>query len=786
MAISFWKLGAGLEIYFSHICFSINKRLQLLKENNEKKRSKILYLVPNINIISNDAETYNWTSINNDPGFKVQSIHGFKKGWYKLSFEISAACSMGLAKLYIDYGKGYTEKNSISIAFRNEDPIELVIRLKHNARALRFDPFDKAVNFTIDTFAIESQSPYCVKTLMLEYLCIKENRFSLSDPWALWSRIRSEALPEFKSPLFYLYREYRAEIKRNLADYNYELWLSFKCPATIKTIDAAVFEQKKFLKRPRFSIIMPVYNPVLKYLVKAIDSVVGQSYDNWELCIADDCSTDIDVRAMLSHYASKEPRIKVLFRESNGHISEASNSALSLAAGDYVAFLDQDDELAVHALHFIASYINNQPNLKFIYTDEDKIDSAGARSSPHFKSDWNPDLFFSQNYISHLSCFDYNIVDQIGGFRIGLEGSQDYDLILRCLQHIDPEQIAHIPVVLYHWRIHEGSTAQSEKCKPYSSTAGLRALRDYFRAIDQFDVVVNSGISSNTYRVTFPLSHPRPLVSILIPTRDKFQLLNRCIESVLSKTAYKNFEIIIIDNGSREPEVKNYLRQLQQIHTNIHVLDYPFHFNYSAINNYAANASRGEILALLNNDVEVINSSWLTEMVRHASRDDIGCVGAKLYYEDNTIQHAGVIVGLGGVAGHSHKHCCGDAPGYFRRLQLTQNLSAVTGACMLIKRELYFEVGGMEENLAVAFNDVDFCLKVREAGYRNLWTPYAELYHFESKSRGAEDDPVKLARFSAEVEFMKNKWGRILSEDPYYNVNLSRAREDFSIASRDE
>jgi Predicted glycosyltransferases len=534
--------------------------------------------------------------------------------------------------------------------------------------------------------------------------------------------------------------------------------------------------------KPLISIIMPTYNAPLELLKEAIESVIAQTYPHWELCIADDASTDSSVRKILESYQHKEKRIKVTYREQNGHISNASNSAIALATGDWIALFDQDDLLSTSALYHIAKEINDNPQAAIIYTDEDKIDEHGTRFAPHFKSDWNPDLLFSQNYVSHLGVYASWLIKKIGGFRTGVEGSQDHDLILRCLPHISAAQFIHIPKVLYHWRAIAGSTALAADGKSYTTDAGVKALSDYFSTVDP-QVRISAGQLPNTYKVCYPIPDPNPLVSLLIPTRDHRALTETCVRSILEKTTYQNYEILILDNGSEEKETLEFFQKIQQEDARVKVYRYDYPFNYSAINNFGAGMAKGSIIGLVNNDIEVISANWLSEMVSHALRKEIGCVGAKLYYSDGRLQHCGVILGIGGVAGHSHKYFNGSAHGYFSRLRLTQSLSAVTAACLLVRKEVFEQVGGLDEqNLKIAFNDVDFCLKVREAGYRNIWTPYAELFHHESISRGAEDTPEKAARFEKEVLFMKNKWGTMLSEDKYYNRNLTNIHEDFSLA----
>lgn len=531
--------------------------------------------------------------------------------------------------------------------------------------------------------------------------------------------------------------------------------------------------------RPLISIIMPVYNPKPKWLLAAIESVRRQLYQNWELCIADDASTDKGVRPILEKYSRRDSRIKVIFRDRNGHISAASNSALDIATGDWIALMDHDDLIAEHALFWVADTIHKRPDACLVYSDEDKIDGSGRRYDPYFKSDWNEDLFYSHNMISHLGVYRADLLKQIGGFKEGLEGAQDYDLSLRCIERIKPGNICHIPRVLYHWRMHSESTARSVYSKPYAISAGQKALNDHFqrKKINARSEYVQCG-----YRVRYLLPEKLPLVSLIILTRNKRSLIKKCIEDILKKTVYSEYEIIIVDNSSDDPSTIQYLQELQ-LNPKIHVIRNDRPFNFSALNNAAVKSARGEIVGFLNNDLEVISPGWLSEMVSHAMRAGIGAVGARLWYPDDTLQHGGVILGIGGVAGHAHKYMTRYQHGYFCRGSLIQNFSAVTAACLVIQKKIYQEVGGFnEDDLAIAFNDIDFCLRLVKAGYRNVWTPYAELYHHESASRGLENTAEKQKRFASEVAYMKKQWGDILMNDPAYSPNLGLDYEDFSLA----
>jgi GT2 family glycosyltransferase len=530
---------------------------------------------------------------------------------------------------------------------------------------------------------------------------------------------------------------------------------------------------------PLISVLMPTYNPKKEWIIAAIESVRNQHYQNWELCVADDASSEESCKVILCEYGRKDSRIKVVFRETNGHISEASNSALALATGDWVSLMDHDDLLAPDALAQVAACIHAHSTVRMIYSDEDKIDERGVRHDPHFKPDWNQDLFYSYNMVSHLGVYHKPMLEEIGGFRKGYEGAQDYDLTLRFIEKIQVDQIKHIPKVLYHWRVHPESTAGGVDVKPYAVDAGQHALQDHFDRIG-IDAQVDLD-SSGYYRVLHPLPEHPPLVSIIIPTHNAYKLIKKCITSLRKKTSYRNFEIIIIDNRSDELRACKYLNSLSK-NKDIDVIRDDRPFNYSALNNKAVSSAKGDILCFLNNDIEVVTEDWLTEMVSHAVRPEIGAVGAKLLYPDGTIQHAGIITGMGGVAGHAFKSFPGTSRGYMSRLMVSQNYSAVTGACLVIEKEKFIRVGGFDEiNLPVSFNDVDLCLKLLEAGYRNFWTPHATLCHHESATRGDDLSPDKIERFTKENTFMKEKWGEILEQDPAYNPNFTLEYEDFTL-----
>ncbi|WP_316396917.1 glycosyltransferase family 2 protein [Bradyrhizobium sp. 33ap4] len=524
---------------------------------------------------------------------------------------------------------------------------------------------------------------------------------------------------------------------------------------------------------PLISVVMPAYEPPSWAFREAIDSVRAQLYPNWELCVADDASPSPHVTEILRSVAAEDQRIKWLRRDVNGNISAASNSALALASGEYVALMDHDDVLPPHALYEIVVALNANSDLDIIYSDEDQIDKIGRRHSPYFKTDWNADLMLGHNLVSHLGVYRRSLVQSVGGFREGLEGSQDYDLALRCADATLPHRIHHVPAVLYHWRRDYGTASYSEENLDVCSDSALRAIREHLeRRGDQGDVLPHPERLGAT-RVLRRVPSPAPLVSLIVPTKDQPGLLENCVDGILNRTDYSNTEVLIINHESELPETIALLTRLKS-YSRVRVIDYVGEFNYSAINNMAAAQCRGSILGLINNDIEVISPEWLSEMVSLAVLPEVGAVGAKLLYPDNRVQHGGLILGFGGVANPLGRLLPRSAGGYFGRNQLTSSVSAVTGACLVIRKSVYDEVDGLDAaNLPVAFNDVDFCLRVIERSYRNIWTPHAQLYHHESVSRGFDNTPEKADRLRKEIDYMVRRWGPQLASDPFYNQNLS-------------
>lgn len=525
--------------------------------------------------------------------------------------------------------------------------------------------------------------------------------------------------------------------------------------------------------KPLISIVMPVYNTDENQLLAAIASVRQQIYQEWELCIADDCSTSPHVRAILETVAAQDQRIKLVFRATNGHICAASNSALEIAEGPFVAFMDHDDLLPIHALFYIAKEILLYPDVDLIYSDEDKIREDGRLDGPHFKPDWNEELFLAQNYLNHLSVYRRSLLQQVGGLREGFEGSQDHDLALRVVAKTDAERIRHIPKILYHWRAFRGSGSFSDRALAQAIDARQRAVRDYLASIYPENKVAVVGGPYGCNRLYRELPAPPPHVTLIIPTRDRLSFLKSCLETIFNKTAYPSFDVLVVDNESVEAETLNYLKEVSKRHP-VSVIPAPGEFNYSALNNLAVSQAKGDVIALLNNDVEVISSEWLREMVCYAVMPHIGAVGARLLYDNGLVQHAGIILGTGGIANHAfHGYPAADS-GYQARLQLPQYVSAVTGACLVVEKKKYLSVGGLDEkDLKVAYNDVDLCLKLSASGLHNVYTPYANLIHHESVSRGRDISGENAARLEREGNIMRDRWGDKVIVDKYYSKNFS-------------
>ena len=570
----------------------------------------------------------------------------------------------------------------------------------------------------------------------------------------------------------------RKLLGKNQKAVDYREWLPKHLPDAVE-LEEQRKKEKEFFYRPKISIVVPLYRTPEKFLEEMIQSVQKQTYTNWELCLSDGSGADSPLREKLEMYSGRDSRIRVVSHQKPLQISDNTNAALEISDGEYIAFMDHDDVLTEHALFECIRKLNEFPEADFLYSDEDKMSMDGHKFfQPHFKPDFNPDLLRTVNYICHLFVVKRELQEKVGGLRKEYDGAQDYDFILRCTENA--RCICHIPKILYHWRSHENSTAENPESKRYAFEAGKRAIDEHYRRLG-IPADVEQGEFPGLYRTHYHWKE-KPMVSIIIPNKDHIDDLRRCMESIDTKSTYRNYEYVIVENNSTEKETFRYYEQLQKEKNNVQVLYYKGGFNFSDIMNFGASKARGEYYLLLNNDTSIINADCLEELLGYCMRQDVGAVGARLYYEDNTIQHAGVVIGFGGIAGHCFVQQKRGCTGYFHRIISAQDYSAVTAACMMVSRETYHAVGGFSTELAVAFNDIDFCMKLRRIGKLIVYNPYAELYHYESKSRGLDDTPEKTARFNREIAIFEKHWPEILKNgDPYYNPNLTLDSQDFSL-----
>ena len=581
-----------------------------------------------------------------------------------------------------------------------------------------------------------------------------------------------ETLRKEQKPKGFFYRLFHKEPEKTD---DYEQWILKHRPDK-KTLR----KQKKtvFQKKPLISIVIPLYQTPEPYLRELIDSVKAQSYENWQLCLADG-SPDDRLKGFLDRNYGKENRIVYRKLEQNGGISVNTNEAVMLATGEYLMLCDHDDTLEPDALYEITKAINEKDAPDVLYTDEDKVSMDGKHYfDPNFKPDYNLFRLRENNYICHIFVVKKALTDRVGLLRTEFDGAQDYDFIFRCCEEAD--KVVHIPKVLYHWRCHMDSTAADPESKAYAYQAGRRAIKEHYQRMG-IDASVEMTERPGWYR-SYVKIQDNPKISIIIPNKDHIDDLELCLFSLTKRSTYKNYEILIVENNSEKPETFEYYKKLPDRYPKVKVLTWEKEFNYSAINNFAAKQAEGVYLLFLNNDVEILTPQWMEEMLQICQQKDVAITGAKLYYPDDTIQHAGVVLGLGGIAGHIMCKASREDPGYFGRTVTVQEISAVTAACMMIRTEDFWNAGGFDETFQVAFNDIDLCMKVRAAGKKIVFTPYAELYHYESKSRGLEDTPEKQFRFDKEVKAFEAKWSEQLAKgDPYYSPNLSVTEGDCSL-----
>lgn len=691
-----------------------------------------------------------WESTGNDPQFNLILPEQLRRGGW-VRFHISSpSCEDFLEPvLYVDEGTGFSEQSAIRLPATDGDPVSRIVLLPPHIKGLRLDPMARPGHFRIGSVGVE----------FLTYWEVL--RHSLGEEHgklpAVLGRTRSGSRPA---------------VSRNdgISRDEYARWISRYDSLSTADCRRMRHHVTTMKTRPLFSIVMPVFESHMPWLREAVESIQAQIYPDWELCVVDDASSSPSIVAYLDDLAAQDSRIRVFKREKNGGIVAASNDALAMTSGDWIVSVDHDDRLADHALYHLAVAIQNRPDAAIFYSDHDQLTPAGERANPYFKPDWNYELALGQNLANHMTAFRREDVLRVGGFRPAFEGSQDWDLLLRLIEEIPGEAVQHIPHVLYHWRSDGSSFSQSQAARAWN--AGRRAVQAHLDRTGQDAVAMPGANGAGHLAVRWQLPENPPLVSIIIPTRDRVDLLRQCMDGLNRRTDYPNFEIILVDNGSEQTQTLDYYETLRN-QGRARILKAPGEFNFSHLCNRGVEAAHGEIYALLNNDVNPINSDWLAEMVSHALRPGVGAVGAKLYYPDGSIQHGGIILGVGGIAGHAHAFLPRNADGYQGRARLTQRLSAVTAACLVGRKEVFTAVGGLDEvNLKVAFNDVDFCLRIGEAEYSVIWTPFAELYHHESASRGTDTSPEKAQRFRKEHEYMNERWCRRLSNDAAYNPNL--------------
>ena len=681
-----------------------------------------------------------------------------RPGWVILSCRLVMHEGTANPTLYFNFGAGINELDRISLPPPADAMCHALLRIPLHVHSLVMEPMEEPGTFELSEVTIQEVSSFEAA----RFLCLNHHVPVGRATEEVLSRSRLEPHRDLKS----------AE--------SYSAWVKQHDTLTAEDISAIRRHIETLAHKPRISVVTPVYDTLIPHLQEMLHSLAGQLYEDWELCVVDDGSPNPQVRGELEQAAARDARIKPVFRPINGGITAATNDGLSQASGDWIVFLDHDDTLSPSALYMIAVYADAHADAVLMYSDSDAIDNSGRRYNPFFKPDWNYDLLLGMNYLNHLCAYRRTFLDEVGGLPTGFDGSQDYALNLLAAERLQAGQIIHIPFVLYHWRYASYSVSYNrvQRC----TDAARRAISEHLQRRKENAHVIANPYRANYHRVERTMTS-EPAVSIIIPTRDRVSLLSKCVKGVLDQTHYTNLQINIIDNDSREPETLRYFDEISR-NERVRVLPCPGPFNFSRIMNFAVAHTDTEVLLLLNNDIAVFNPDWLSEMVSHITRPGIGAVGAKLIYSNGTIQHAGVVLGIQGVAGHVQKHRGRREAGQNARLILTQEISAVTAACMATRRSVYDEVRGFDdEHLTIAFNDIDYCLKVREKGYRIIWTPFAELYHLESASRGYEDTPEKRARFGEEIQYMQRRWGNQLLYDPYYNPNLTLRSEDCQLAA---
>ncbi|TLM80012.1 glycosyltransferase family 2 protein [Microbulbifer harenosus] len=713
------------------------------------------------------------------------------KGWYMLEFQLAEARGARHVLLHVDCGEGFDPALTVTLPLRRGKIAKRICHFPARVRAARLEIFSvgeqdelglrPATGYTVAHCCLAWLAPHFARDRLCQRLANMHRSFRGQSSRVVNKALKQEAAEKGRSWCSVALMHYGETFHNRCPDAGYTEWLAQveteQMPGSkeVAGFVAALDTPVEFVLRLRLSA------QTVEYALQAKRSVLAQSYPHWRLAVEVCPELQRARHPVIERFnaaAQDDTRLQIVNSPARLPEPEMPHNTLL-----YCSELPACGRLHPHALFFVARVVNQNPKAQLLYTDADSLNRAGGREAPLFKPGWNPDLLLAYNYVGQCCFFQRDLLQQLGfDFPAG-QNLSVYGNLLRCRDVLPAATVTHIPRVLYHQKLLPGAALELLCEEEWQS------LQTYLQSAegDKHPVALEALPTRSVHgaavaRCRWPLPQPAPLVSLLIPTRDGVHILRRCVDSILEKTEYPNFEVLILDNQSRCAETLAYLAWVQSdTRVRVHRWNHPF--NYSGINNYGATHARGSILGLINNDIEVITPGWLCEMVAHASRAEIGCVGAKLYYGNDTLQHGGVILGIGGTAGHSHKYALRDAAGYMGRLSAVQNLSAVTGACLVLRKSVFDEVGGLnEEYLAVAYNDVDLCLKVREAGYRNLWTPHAELYHHESVSRGADDTAAKRRRAQREADYMRRRWGSQLDSDPAYNPNLTLIFEDFSLA----
>jgi len=712
-----------------------------------------------------------WEGIDGFGQFRVLGLEQFAGAWIRFRATLSSEDLNSIwPKLHFDCGNGFSSFGGkvLPRCSRAAPEVDYVFFLPRGLRAARLDVVSGSAHFFVSNVQATRLSKFSASIRMLAVVRAADGNVA-----GARHALRRLLTLVHRPSIFPLHDRYR-EIRLG-GGYWYSDWIR-EFEAAPESFEAISRSCSAWTFKPALSVLMPVYNAPQARLCECIDSVIAQRYPNWELCIADDASTAAHIRTQLEAYARGDSRIKVVFRATTGGIAAATNSALALATGGYIALVDNDDALHPLALHYVADAIIRNLDAGLLYTDEDKLDAKGQRCEPHFKCAFNYELLLAQNMIGRLAVYRRDLVSELSED----DGCQEYDLALRAAETLNPSQIVHIPRVLYHSRAASGTWVSSGESKPYATTGARAALSAHLERIGKEGIVMAAPELPMMNRVRFSIPCPNPRVSIIIPTRDGGNRLGACLASIDRRTTYSPFDILVVDNGSRDASTLRLLRDIGKDRVCVIRDDSPF--NFSALNNRAVARASGEFICLMNDDIEVITGDWIEEMLSFAAQPGVGAVGARLWYPNGLLQHGGVILGLRGAADHAHRYLPRGAPGYFGRAVLHQSLSAVTGACLMVRKSIYHQVDGLDETLAVSFNDIDFCLRLREAGFRNVWTPYAEMVHRESASRGRDTSTEQLNRVAAELHIMENRWGTLLLGDPAYSPNLTLEREDLSLA----